>query len=63
MFYLMMHQTHFIYGYIDLWLRTKQIKSEETDWCHYLFACLYPRFKHAIMGTHINSLVCLSMID
>ena len=32
MFYLTMHSTHFIYGYMvsDIWLRTIQIAKEET---------------------------------
>ena len=32
MFYLMMHSTHFIYGYMasDIWQRTTQIAREET---------------------------------
>ena len=32
MFYLMMHSTHFIYGYMasDIWQRTIQIAREET---------------------------------
>ena len=34
-FYLMMHSTHFIYGYmaLDIWLRTTQIARKETR-CH-----------------------------
>ena len=33
MFYLMMHSTHFIYGYIasDIWLRTIPIVRKETQ--------------------------------
>ena len=36
MFYLTMHSTHFIYGYMasDLWLRTIQIAREETRCRH-----------------------------
>ena len=36
MFYLTMHSTHFIYGYMasDIWLRTIQIVREETRCCH-----------------------------
>ena len=36
MFYLTMHSTHFIYGYMvsDIWLRTTQIVREETR-CRY----------------------------
>ena len=32
MFYLIMHSTHFIYGYMasDIWYRTTQIAREET---------------------------------
>ena len=31
MFYLMMHSTHYIYGYVatDIWIRTSQIAREE----------------------------------
>ena len=37
MFYLTMHSTHFIYGYMasDIWLRTIQIAREETR-CHHM---------------------------
>ena len=37
MFYLTMHSTHFIYGYMasDTWLRTIQIAREETR-CHHI---------------------------
>ena len=36
MFYLMMHSTHFIYGYMasDIWLRTTQIVRKETRCRH-----------------------------
>ena len=36
MFYLTMHSTHFIYGYMasDIWLRTILIVREETRCCH-----------------------------
>ena len=36
MFYLMMHSTHFIYGYMasDIWYMTIQIAREETRCCH-----------------------------
>ena len=36
MFYLMMHSTHFIYGYMasDIWLRTILIVRKETRCCH-----------------------------
>ena len=36
MFYLMMHSTHFIYGYMasDIWLRTILIVKKETRCCH-----------------------------
>ena len=36
MFYLAMHTTHFIYGYVasDIWLRTTQIARKETRCCH-----------------------------
>ena len=36
MFYLTMHSTHFIYGYMasDIWQRTTQIAREETRCCH-----------------------------
>ena len=36
MFYLTMHSTHFIYGYMasDIWLRTILIVREETHCCH-----------------------------
>ena len=36
MFYLMMHSTHFIYGYmaLDIWLRTILIVRKETRCCH-----------------------------
>ena len=36
MFYLTMHSTHFIYGYMasDIWLRTIQILREGTHCCH-----------------------------
>ena len=36
MFYLTMHSTHFIYGYMasDIWLRTILIAREETRCCH-----------------------------
>ena len=36
MFYLMMHSTHFIYGYMasDIWLRIILIVREETRCCH-----------------------------
>ena len=36
MFYLMMHSTHFIYGYMasDIWLRTILIVREETRCRH-----------------------------
>ena len=36
MVYLMMHLTHFIYGYMasDIWWRTTQIVREETRCCH-----------------------------
>ena len=36
MFYLMMHSTHFIYGYMasDIWLRIILIVSKETCCCH-----------------------------
>ena len=35
-FYLMMHSTHFIYGYMasDIWLRTILIVRKETRCCH-----------------------------
>ena len=37
MFYLMMHSTHFIYGYMasDIWLRTILIVRKETR-CHHI---------------------------
>ena len=37
MFYLMMHSTHFIYGYMvsDIWLRTILIVRKETC-CHHI---------------------------
>ena len=37
MFYLTMHSTHFIYGYMasDIWLRTILIVREETR-CHHM---------------------------
>ena len=37
MFYLMMHSTHFIYGYMasDIWRQTIQIAREETC-CHHM---------------------------
>ena len=37
MFYLMMHSTHFIYGYMasDIWLRTILILRKETR-CHHI---------------------------
>ena len=36
MFYLTMHSTHFIYGYMvsDIWLRTILIVRKETCCCH-----------------------------
>ena len=36
MFYLTMHSTHFIYGYMasDIWLRTILIVRKETRCCH-----------------------------
>ena len=36
MFYLTMHSTHFIYGYMasDIWLRTILIVKKETRCCH-----------------------------
>ena len=36
MFYLTMHSTHFIYGYMasDIWLRTILIVKNETRCCH-----------------------------
>ena len=36
MFYLTMHSTHFIYGYMasDIWLRTILIVRKETRWRH-----------------------------
>ena len=36
MFYLTMHSTHFIYGYMasDIWLRTILIVRKETHCCH-----------------------------
>ena len=36
MFYLTMHSTHFIYGYMasDIWLRTILIVRKETSCCH-----------------------------
>ena len=36
MFYLMMHSTHFIYGYMAsaIWLRTILIVRKETRCCH-----------------------------
>ena len=36
MFYVMMHLTHFIYGYmaLDIWYRTTQIVREETRCRH-----------------------------
>ena len=36
MFYLMMHSTHFMYGYMasDIWLRTILIVRKETRCCH-----------------------------
>ena len=36
MFYLTMHSTHFIYGYMasDIWLRTIPIVRKETCCCH-----------------------------
>ena len=36
MFYLTMHSTHFIYGYMasDMWLRTILIVRKETCCCH-----------------------------
>ena len=36
MFYLTMHSTHFIYGYMtsDIWLRTILILRKETHCCH-----------------------------
>ena len=36
MFYLTMHSTHFIYGYMssDIWLRTILIARKETRCCH-----------------------------
>ena len=36
MFYLTMHSTHFIYGYmaLDIWLRTILIVRKETRCCH-----------------------------
>ena len=39
-FYLTMHSTHFIYGYMvsDIWLRTILIAREETRWSHIEFS-------------------------
>ena len=36
MFYLTIHSTHFIYGYMasDIWLRTILIVRKETHYCH-----------------------------
>ena len=41
MFYLTMHSTHFIYGYMvsDIWLRTILIVRKETCCCH--IGCSY----------------------
>ena len=38
MFYLIMHSTYFIYGYMasDIWQRTTQIAREETRCSHYM---------------------------
>ena len=38
MFYLTMHSTHFIYGYMvsDIWQRIFQIAREETCCCHHM---------------------------
>ena len=43
MFYLMMHSTHFIYGYMasDIWLRTILIVRKETRCCHIARVLLY----------------------
>ena len=38
MFYLMMHSTHFIYGYmvLGIWQMTTQITKTKTHYCHYM---------------------------
>ena len=40
MFYLMMHSTHFIYGYMvsDIWYRTTQIVRDETRCRHMCYS-------------------------
>ena len=62
MFYLTMHSTHFIYGYMasDIWLRTTQMAREETRWRHmgYVFrlaarVVLYAS-SHRQDNTHYN---------
>ena len=56
MFYLTMHSTHFIYGYMasDIWLRTTQLAREETaaaSWATLKgsFICIIPQ-----TGWHIT---------
>ena len=69
MFYLTMHSTRFIYGYMEsnMWLRTIQIAREETRCCHmgYSFRLAARVLLHASshrQDSTYHSLCCTGLI-